>query len=618
MKTEGATPFKRIILSHLISVKGGLFLSLVCMVAFTLTELLGPWPLKIIFDHVLLEKPLRPSLAFLGGILPAGKTASLVVVSLSIVAIAILRGFFSYAQIYITSRISYRLAHTLRSELYVHVQRLSLSFHKAARSGELLTKITSDTNALRDVLAEPVLTFSAHLLTLTGMFAIMFALNWKLSLIVLATFPILLVTFFYFYREIKVSACRQRKQEGRIASRIGEILTALPMVQAFGRERYEEERFQAESAETSEEGLRTARMEAAATRTVEIISAAGTGAAIFFGAFQVLNGTMLPGELLIFAGYLTNMYRPTRNLAKLSTKFSKAMVSAERIARLLEIEPEIQDAPDAIQAPALKGEIVFESVSFDYGDGKGALKDVSFAISAGQRVALVGPSGAGKSTIVSLILRLYDPQAGSILIDGVCVKNYGRESLRRQIAIVLQDSVLFGATVKENIAYGKLDATMEEIVCAAQAANAHDFILQLPHGYDTILGERGGTLSGGQRRRIAIARAIIRNAPVLILDEPMTGLDAESEGKVRQALDRLMLGRTCLVITHDLLAAAEADTVLVLEEGRIVARGSHTHLLAQNLGYRRLCELKAGQPEAMKSMVGKRALEQQSSLLTLS
>lgn len=600
MQKRQRTRFKQIVLNFLLQVKVGLFLAALCVLGSTLTGLLAPWPLKIIFDQILLDKPLPSSLSFLGGMLQSGKVLSLVVISLAILLIALLRGFFSYSQLYITSRIGYQMIYTLRRELFAHLQRLSLSFHNQARSGELLTKVTSDTNTLKDIFTESVLTFTAHLLTLIGMFAIMFALNWKVSLIVLATFPVLFYALYYLYQKVKASAKRQRRKEGKIASRISEILTAVSLVQAFGRERYEEERFETESAQTLEESIRTARIEAATTRTVEIVSNVGTWAVILFGSFQVLKGQMTPGDILIFASYVTNIYKPIRNLAKLLTKFSKAMVSAERIAEILDMEPEIQDAPHAVEASNLKGKIVFKNVSFDYGDGKGVLKDVSFTISPGQRVALVGASGAGKSTIVSLILRLYDPQEGSISIDGINIRNYKREYLRREIGIVLQNSILFGATVEENIAYGKPDAPMEEIVAAAKVANAHEFILELENRYETIIGERGETLSGGQRQRIAIARALIRNAPILILDEPMTGLDVESEAKVREALGRLMAEKTCLLITHNLQAVAEADFILVLEDGRIIERGRHSDLMARSRQYRQLYELKSGRHETRK------------------
>jgi len=603
MQKKRSTRFKQIVLNHLRQVKGGLFFAVFCMLGLTVTDLLRPWPLKIIFDHILLDKPLPHFLSFLEGMLQSGKVLALVATSFTIILIALFGGSLSYLQIYITSRISNQMVYTLRRELFAHLQRLSLSFHNRARSGELLTKITRDTNLLKDVFAESALTFTADLLIVIGVFVIMFTLNWKLGLVVLATFPLLLGNLFYRFKRAKASAQRQRKKEGKIANQISEVLATVLLVQSFGRERYEEERFEAESSEYLEESIRNARIEAVATRGVEITTAIGTWAVVLYGSLQVLEGQMTLGGILIFVSYLHSLYRPVRNLAKLSTRFSKAMVSAGRIAELLEVEPEIKDHPHAIEASNLKGEILFENVSFDYGDGKGALKNVSIAVSPGQQVAFVGASGAGKTTLISLILRLYDPQEGSISIDGVNIKDYRRESLRRQVGIVLQDSLLLGTTIKENIAYGKLNASMKEIIAAAKAANAHDFILRLEDGYDTIIGERGESLSGGQRRRIAIARAIIRDTPILILDEPMTGLDVESEAKVREALNRLMVGRTCLLITHDLRAVTEADLVLIMEEGRIVEQGKHDDLMARSGRYRQLYELRVGRHESSEFAV---------------
>jgi ATP-binding cassette subfamily B protein/subfamily B ATP-binding cassette protein MsbA len=414
----------------------------------------------------------------------------------------------------------------------------------------------------------------------------------------LATLPFLCYGLFHLYHKTKATVKRQKKQEGQVASRMSEVLSAMPLVQAFAREKYEEEQFDAATVETLRESIRIARLEAAATRSSEIVTALGTAVAVLFGALQVLQQKMLPGELVLVVAYLNNLYKPLRGLAKLSTDFSKAMASADRISEVLDLEPEIQDRPDAIEVERLEGEILFENVSFDYGDGRDVLKQVSFAVSPGQRLALVGVSGAGKSTMVSLILRLYEPQEGAIFVDGTNIQAFRRESLRRQIGIVPQNSILFGATIRENIAYGKPEANLEEIVAAAQAANADEFIRDLENGYDTVIGERGATLSGGQRQRIAIARALIRNAPILILDEPMAGLDVESETKVREALDRLMAGRTCLMITHDLQSIADANLALLLEGGRIVERGTHRDLMANSGRYRQLYELRR-QPPAM-------------------
>src|SRR5439155_1714743 len=370
--------------------------------------------------------------------------------------------------IFITSSIGYKMVYALRRELFAHLQRLSLSFHNHARSGDLMTRIAGDTNTLKDVFAESILKFASQTLEIVGMFAIMFALNWKVSLISLATMPFLCFSLFHLYRKTKASVKKQKRQEGKVASRMTEVLSAIPLVQAFAREKYEEEQFDAVTAETLQESIRVARLEAAATRSSQIVTALGTATAVLFGALQVLHGKMLPGELVLVVAYLNNLYKPLRGMAKLSTDFSKAMASADRISEVLDLEPEIQDRPDAVEAARLKGEIIFQNVSFDYGDGKDVLRHISFSASPGQSLAVV---------------------------------------------------------------------------------------------YAPVIGERDATLYGGQRQRIAIARAVIRNAPILILDEPMTGLDVESEAKVREALDRLMTGRTCLMITHDLQSIAHADLV---------------------------------------------------------
>jgi ATP-binding cassette subfamily B protein len=555
------------------------------LLGFTLTELIAPWPLKIIFDHILLESPVADSLVWLNGLLVQGKTAAVVALSLMIVATAAMRGAFLYVHAFVTSRVGHELVYRLRGELFAHLQQLSLSFHARTRTGELLTKVVSDTSALKDVFAESALNFASHLLTVSAMFVVMFWLNWRLALVALLSFPVVGFALVTLYRRIKFSTRRQRAREGAVASRIHDALTALPLVRAFARERHEQERFDFESSHLLAEGVRSARLEAAASRAIELISAVGLCSVVLVGAMQVIAGRMLPGELLIFTAYLNSMYKPLRVLARISTQYSKAMASAERITEIFSIEPETRDDHQGIRVEALSGEITFDRVSFDYGDGKGVLREVSFTIEAGQRVALVGASGAGKSTIASLLLRFYEPQAGEIRIDGLGLREYERESLRNQIGVVLQDSILFGASVRENIAYGKPHATDAEIETAAREAHAHDFIAELPDGYDTVLGERGSTLSGGQRQRLCLARALLKRPSILLLDEPTSAVDAESSALIQQTLRRSLAGKTILLISHQFAGIENFDRILVLKGGELVEFGTHAELVARRGTY---------------------------------
>jgi ATP-binding cassette subfamily B protein/subfamily B ATP-binding cassette protein MsbA len=593
------THLRRMFWDNLKRIKGSLLLAAFFMLAGAAVELLKPWPLKIILDHVIGGRKLPHRLEFvdqLGG----GSTNLLLLCAGAIVAISLVGGMFSYLEVFITKAIGYRMVYTLRREVFAHLQRLSLSFHNRARTGDLLTTFAKDTSTLKDVFAEALLKFADHFLSVIGMMVILWMIDWRVAAIALASLPFLCFTLLHLYRQTKLSLKKQRKQEGKVTSRFNEVLAAVPLVQAFGRERHEEQRYEEVSNETLRESIRMTRLEAAASRSSQIMTAVGTAGTVLFGALEVQHGRMTAGDLVLVMSYLSSMYKPLRSLAKLSIDFSKAAASAERIAEVLEVEPEIQDRPDAIDITDLRGEIIFTAVSFDYGDGKEVLRHVSFEVRPGQKLALVGVSGAGKSTIASLILRLYEAQQGAILIDGIAIERLRRESLRKQIGIVLQQSVLFGATIRENIAYGKPSASLEEIVAAAKTANADEFIRELEDGYDSVIGERGATLSAGQRQRIAIARAIIRNPRILILDEPMTGLDAENENKVREALDRLMTGKTTIMITHDLQHMADADHVLVLKDGRIAERGTHAELLSRSGYYREVFDL--GAPSAARHL----------------
>jgi len=561
------------------------------MVGASAMELLRPWPIKLIFDNIFAPTPKTGFLDYIPSL--GGHTGTfLAAISLSILVIAVLAGLSRYWEVYLTASVGHKVMAAIRRQLYSHMQRLSRSFHDIHRSGDLVMRLTSDINQLRELMISSVLFVSENLLILLGMVAIMFWMDWQMTFIALGILPLLTLVALFFSGKIKKAAKKQKSRESEITSAISETLSAITVVQAFARDQYESERFSHKNQAGLKAGLQAARLEVNLNRFVEILVAAGTCTVLWVGAKKVQAGVLSPGDLLVFTAYLAGLYKPIRKLASLTSRIAKASACGERVISILETEPEIKDAPDAIMAPRFQGEISFENVHFRYRPGEPILNGISFTVKPGQTVALVGPSGAGKSTIANLCLRFYDPWRGLILIDATDIRRYMLTSLRDQIAVVLQEAVLFSATIWENIAYGKPNADMEEIVAAAKAANAHDFILELEHGYHTLIGERGSTLSGGQRQRIAIARALIRNAPILILDEPMTGLDVESEAKVQEALKRLIVGKACLLITHDLQAVAEADHILVLEEGRIVEQGRHADLVARNGRYCQFWELR--------------------------
>lgn len=579
-------PLKRVVLAHLGRMKGRLTLAVLCTLGVVALELLAPWPLKVLFDYVLLEKPLTSSLAFLDGVLMQGTLTAVTMLAALIVLIALGKAACLYFQVFQTSHIGYQLVFELRRELFQHLQSLSLSYHNRVRGGELLTRITSDTHNLRDTFSESALAFGTQLLIIVGMFVVMFILNWRLALIGAVTFSLLVVVLTLFYARVTTTLKKQRRREGKMAARLSEVFATVPLARAFGRESHEIAKFETASNQQVEESIRALRLEAAVIRATEIISAFGLGGTVFYGALQVLAGHMTPGDLLVFTAYTARMYSPVRQVAKLLIKFNKAAVSAERLREILSEEPELPDRSDAIEADGLKGDIRFDHVCFGYegdeGDegGKKTLNDISFSIAPGQRLVLVGASGAGKSTLVNLLLRLYEPTSGAIFVDGRDIRDYRRESLRREMGIVLQDNVLFGASIRENIAYGKLDATREEIETAARAAHAHEFIAALPEGYDTLVGERGATLSGGQRQRIGLARAIIKQPPILILDEPTSALDASSEALIQEVIDRLQQGKTTILIAHHFRYIKDTDHVLVLKHGSVTEQGTVRELIA--------------------------------------
>jgi ATP-binding cassette subfamily B protein len=557
-----------------------LTVALFAVLGETLTDVLEPWPIKVVVDSLLQSKKLPGWLSGpVSGLFGDDKLAVLNFAVAAVAAIAVVGAISSYVEKYLTTSVSQWVTHDLRRALYNHIQRLSLAEYDQTRTGDLITRVTSDIAAIQDFVNSALLGMLVNTLTLVGMVGVMFYINWRFTLIALSVAPALFLIVYYYTRRIKKASRAVRKKESELVSVVEEVLTSVRVVKAFTREDYELHRFESQSLENVETALRARSLKAKLSPLVEIIVAGGTCLVLGYGARLALAGQLSAGVLIVFLLYLGKMYKPMRELSKMTDTVSKAVVGYERIQEVLDIESQVRDLPRARRAPKLKGAIEFDHVSFNYDGGNPVLKDISFQILPGQVAALVGPSGTGKTTIASLIPRFYDPQSGQVRIDGKDIRRFKLKSLREQISFVLQETLLFRATVWENIAYGRPGASQREIVRAAQLADAHEFIVKMAEGYDTLVGERGVTLSGGQRQRIAIARAIIRNTPILILDEPTAGLDAASEEAVIKALDRLMKGRTSVVIAHHLNAIRHADVIFVIKDSELVERGTHKELL---------------------------------------
>ena len=545
-------------------------------------RLLEPWPLGLVLDEVLADKPAGNVPGWLAG---ASDGMLLVGCAAAVVVLAALRAMAAYLSTVGLALAGNRVLTEVRADLYRHVQRLSLRFHARARTGDLITRLTGDVGRLQEVAVTAALPLVVNTATLFGMVAVMVWINAQLALAAVAVLPLISPTFVRRSGRIRTVARRQRSREGAMATVATESLGAIKLVQALGLEGTLEKTFASQNDANLREGVRAKRLAAGLERKVDVLASAATAVVLLLGAHQVRSGSLTPGQLVVFMLYLKAAFKPMRDVAKYTGRIAQASASAERIVELLDEEPEIVDAPHAVDAPRFRGELAFEHVTFGYEPGRPALRDMSLRAPAGSMVALVGPSGAGKSSALGLFLRLYDPSDGRVRIDGWDVRDMRLESLRAQVAVVLQGSVLFGVSVRENIRYGAPAATDEAIEAAARLANAHEFIERLPEGYDTVLGERGATLSGGQRQRIAIARAAVRDAPIMLLDEPTTGLDEENQRAVSEALDRLTRDRTTVLVAHDLATAEPADEILYLEHGEVVERGTHAELMARDGAY---------------------------------
>ncbi len=571
---------------------GSLILGFLAVVGEGLANLLQPWPLKIVLDDVLRARESHTTVVHwlyrLGG---SDKIVLLKFACLAVLGIALLDAVSSYFEKYLTTSVAQWIGYDLRRTVYLHIQKLSLAFHDQNRTGDLITRVTSDIDSIQSFITQGLLGVLVNAITLVGMIGVMFYLNWKFTLIALSVAPPLFVIVYTYTRRIKKASREVRKKEGEITSVVEEVLSSIRVVKAFAREDYEVRRLEEESLEGVEIALRARSLKAKLTPIVSVIVAVGTCLVLWFGARLVLSGSLSAGALVVFILYLGKMYKPMQELSKMTDTYSKAVVGYERIQEILETDREVKDARRAIRAPRFHGDIEFENISFYYTPESPILKDVSFEIQAGKVAALVGPTGAGKTSIISLVARFYDPISGAVKIDGTDIRKFTQKSLRQQISFVLQETMLFHAPVWQNIAYGKPEATRDEIIRAAELANASEFIDKLSNGYDTVLGERGMTLSGGQRQRIAIARAVIRNTPILILDEPTSGLDSASEKLVFEALDRLMQNKTTIVIAHRLSTVRGADVIFVVQDGAIVEKGKHEQLLASGGLYAELHDL---------------------------
>ena len=541
-------------------------------------RLLEPWPLKVVFDYVI-GTGSRRGPAILSNLRSVEPMVLLSLAAGAVVALTGLRALASFWQTIGFAQIGNRALTKVRNQLYRHVQYLSLSFHTRAKTGDLVVRMMNDVGMLQDVAVTALFPLLAKVLVVGGMIGLMFWMQWQLALIALGVFPLFWLRSITIGRRIQEVARKQRRREGAMAATFAESLGAIRTVQALSLEETFARAFSSESEKSLKQDVRGKRLAAGLERSLDVLIALATALVLWQGTRLVLRHALTAGELLVFLAYLRSAYRPVQDFAKYTGRLAKASAAGERVIDLLERVPDVRDLPGAVRAPAFSGAVRFDQVSFAYEHGQRLLEDIHLEIQPGQQVALVGPSGGGKTTLLSLLLRLYDPQRGSVTIDGRDIRDFTLDSLRSQISVVLQDNVLFAASVRENLACAAPGASEDEVIAAARLAQAHEFISGLPQGYETILGERGVTLSQGQRQRMAIARAALRKAPILMLDEPTSGLDKENAKAVLEALARLDSARTTLLITHDLALAAGADLILYLEAGRILERGTHADLM---------------------------------------
>ena len=541
-----------------------------------------PWVIKDMVDQVLRDKD----------------TAMLNYIVISIIVVFIIRGVSYYGQSYLMNYVGQRVIIDIRKAVFEKLQRLSLSFYDKHKTGTIMSYVTNDVNALQSAMVENVVEMFTESVILIVSIVMMLYLDWRLFLVTFATFPIVLLFIDSFGKRIRKSGSRIQEAAADITSVLQEVASSPRVIKSFVREGYEVERFDKENMNNFRANMKYAQLSSTLTPTIEFVAAVGVSIILWYGGNSVIDGTITAGSLVAFLTYAVNISNPIKRLSRVIGNIQKALAAAQRVFDVLDLPETVKDAPDAKLLPQVKGDVRFNDVSFEYNDGEEVLSHVSFEVKPGEMIAFVGPSGAGKSTVASLLPRFYDVTSGSISIDGEDIRKVTLNSLREQVGIVPQETVLFNGTVYDNILYGRLDATPEEVEAAAKAANAHNFIMGLPEGYQTMLGDRGVNISGGQRQRISIARAILKNPQILILDEATSALDTESERVVQEALDRLMVGRTSFVIAHRLSTIKNADKIMVLEKGKLVEQGTHDELMAKDGLYAHLYKIQYRSKEA--------------------
>lgn len=552
-----------------------LAVAIVCIIFASSANLYVPWIIKDVIDDVLATRDM----------------VMLNYIAIGIVIVYFLRGLFYYGQTYLMSYIGQKVIIDIREAVYRHLQNLSLSYFEKRQTGTIMSYITNDVTALQNAMVENVIEMVTEGVTLIGSIIAMVYIHWELTLLTLITMPLVAKTIEIFGKKLRLASRTMQERAADITAVLQETLSSVRVIKSFVREDYEISRFNRENYFNFRAQMKTSQLMATLTPIIEFLAAIGVTVIIWYGGREVVNGSLTSGSLIAFLIYVVNLSNPVKRLSRVYGNIQRALAAADRVFAVLDTKPEILDAPDAKPLPRIQGEVAFHDVVFEYNPGEVALENISLLAKPGQMIAIVGPSGAGKTTIANLIPRFYVPVSGEITIDGFDINHVTLRSLREQIGIVPQETVLFNGSVYDNILYGDLEASEEQVIAAAKAANAHLFVTKMPDGYNTMIGERGSKLSGGQRQRIAIARAILKNPRVLILDEATSALDTESEKLVQEALDQLMVGRTSFVIAHRLSTVQRADTILVMERGRIVERGTHQELLQQQGLYYKLYQV---------------------------